>query len=75
MVVSIQGNQSLTIKNLQVGKYQIEQQNGWSWRYEDGFQIIDITKNAQTLVTFNDNVSQEYWLNGNSNPLYNQAKE
>lgn len=75
MVVSIQENQSLTIKNLQVGKYQIEQQNGWSWRYEDGFQIIDITKNAQTLVTFNDNVSQEYWLNGNSNPLYNQAKE
>ena len=66
--VTIHGNSSATIKDLQIGEYTVTENTKWSWRYEP-------TKNDQTItldvddtneVTFVNERKITNWLNGSS---------
>ena len=66
LFVSIKGNGSVTIKNLFCFTYTIEQQNGWSWRYNDTSQTVKVTENNNQTVTFGSAPIKNKWLNGSS---------
>ena len=66
LFVSIKGNGSVTIKNLFCFTYTIEQQNGWSWRYEDTSQTVKVTEGGNAEVTFASAPARNKWLNGSS---------
>ena len=66
LFVSIKGNDSVTIKNLFCFTYTIEQQNGWSWRYNDTSQTVKVTENNNQTVTFGSAPIKNKWLNGSS---------
>ena len=63
LFVSIKGNGSVTIKNLFCFTYTIEQQNGWSWRYNDTSQTVKVTENNNQTVTFASAPIKNKWLN------------
>ena len=69
--VTITGNGSVTIHDLPCRKYTVEQQNGWSWRYEDGAKTVTVTEGGAT-VTFDRDASGNQWLNGNSERITNR---
>lgn len=71
LFVSIKGNGSVTIKNLFCFTYTIEQQNGWSWRYEDTSQTVKVTEGGNAEVTFASAPARNKWLNGNSDRKVN----
>lgn len=71
LFVSIKGNGSVTIKDLFCFTYTIEQQNGWSWRYEDTSQTVKVTKDGNAEVTFAGAPARNKWLNGSSDRKVN----
>ena len=74
LFVSIKGNGSVTIKNLFCFTYTIEQQNGWSWRYNDTSQTVKVTENNNQTVTFGSAPIKNKWLNGSSEREVNRKR-
>lgn len=65
--VTITGNGEKTIHGLTAEKnYIVEQQNDWSWRFEDGEKKAVIEAGKNVTVTFKDDAKKVYGLNGNS---------
>ena len=62
---TIVGNGSIAIKDLPCREYSVEQQNGWSWRYDDTMQTVTVAGDGST-VTFGETAHKKTWLNGNS---------
>lgn len=74
LFVSIQGNKSVTIKDMLCKDYKIEQQNDWSWRYGDTSRKVTLEKDKANTVTFSTAQKNGKWLNGNSNKLVNRKE-
>lgn len=68
--VTIVGNGSVTIADLPYGKYTVTQLNGWSWRYDDGPQVVE-HKEGGVFPTFGNPSVIGKWLSGISNFLKN----
>lgn len=70
---SITGNGSVTIAELPVGTYAIQEDAGWSWRYtaDNGFgATLSSEKPAGSIICRNEN-RDPYWLNGYSDVVEN----
>lgn len=74
LFVSIKGNGSVAIKNMFCFTYTIEQQNGWSWRYEDTSQTVKVTEGGSKAVTFDSAAVKNKWLNGSSDREVNRKR-
>lgn len=63
---SITGNGSVIIYELPVGTYTIEEDTGWSWRYNPSVSggVTLSSGNATGTITCNNSLSEQYWLNG-----------
>ncbi len=66
--VTIHGNSSATIKDLQIGDYTVTEKTEWSWRYEPKANDKKITLNVDEVneVTFQNDRNITNWLNGSS---------
>ena len=66
--VTIHGNSSATIKDLQIGEYTVTEKTEWSWRYEPKANDKKITLNVDEVneVTFQNDRKITNWLNGSS---------
>lgn len=66
--VTINGNGSVTIYELPVGTYTIEEDEGWSWRYtgDNGSNATLSAQNSNGSITCTNTKTQDYWLNGYS---------
>lgn len=72
LYVSIKGNGSVTIKDMICREYTVEQQNNWSWRYNDTSQKVTVSEGKTSTVTFDDAPVNNKWLNGNSERITNR---
>ncbi len=72
LYVSIKGNGSVTIKDMICREYTVEQQNNWSWRYNDTSQKVTVSEGTTSTVTFDDAPVNNKWLNGNSERITNR---
>lgn len=72
---TITGNGSVTIYELPVGKYTIEEDTNWSWRYPNPtYTNNPVALSAQTStgeITCTNNKEKNYWLNGFSKIVQN----
>lgn len=77
--VSITGNDTVTINELPVGEYTVEEDTAWSWRYSEPtitysspntFATLTSTKPKDTVSVTNNRKSQN-WLNGFSTVVQN----
>lgn len=72
--VTIVGNNSVTICELPVGTYTIEEDTGWSWRYAPTYTSngVTLSKDATsaTIICTNEQ-KNPYWLNGYSEVVAN----
>ena len=72
---TIVGNNSVTITELPVGTYTVQEDMGWSWRYDtpavvsNGANLISKTPSGSILVT--NTIKNRYWLNGYSDVVAN----
>ena len=69
MTVTIRGNDDVTILDLPVGEYTIQEVESWSWRYSAGGASYDITLDNPeevTNVTFANTRNNGSWLSGDS---------
>lgn len=66
--VTIHGNSSATIKDLQIGEYTVTEKTGWSWRYgpTQNDQKITLEVDEKNEVTFVNTREKGNWLNGSS---------
>lgn len=74
MDVVIQGNSSVTIKDLEPGTYTVTEETGWSWRYtpkggesqtvNPAAENVQKDTNGAVLVTFDNDRKNDKWLNG-----------
>lgn len=66
--VAVNGNSSVTIKNLKIGSYTVTEETNWNWRCGTTGGSQDITlQGAQTNeVSFTNNASNFKWLSGNA---------
>ena len=74
MDVVIQGNSSVTIKDLKPGTYTVTEETGWSWRYtpkggesqtvNPAAENVQKDTNGAVLVTFDNDRENDKWLNG-----------
>ena len=68
MDVVIQGNESVTIKDLEPGTYTVTEETGWSWRYTpnaNGKKVEpENAENGVVTVTFTNTREKSKWLNG-----------
>ena len=71
--VTINGNGSVTIYELPVGTYSIEEDTGWSWRYtgNNGSSATLSAQNSTGSITCTNTKTQDYWLNGYSDVVTN----
>lgn len=71
--ISIWGNDSVTIYELPVGSYTIQENTGWSWRYTaDNGSAANLTaQNPTGSITCNNTKTENYWLNGFSTIVKN----
>lgn len=72
LYVSIKGNGSVTIKDMICREYTVEQQNDWSWRYNDTSQKMTVSEGTTSTVTFGSAPVKKKWLNGNSERITNR---
>lgn len=65
--VVINGNGSVTITGLKVGKYTVTEVTDWSWRYspDSPSQTIDVKPNMSNVVFSNSRTNQK-WLGGDA---------
>lgn len=77
--VSITGNDTVTINELPVGEYTVEEDTAWSWRYSEPtitysspnkFATLSSKKPKDTVSVTNNRKSQN-WLNGFSTVVQN----
>ena len=69
MTVVINGNSSVTIKDLPIAKYTVTERTNWSWRYTPKDAKIEktlIADSAQNVVVFENTRSDIFWLSGDS---------
>lgn len=66
--VAVNGNRSVTIKNLKIGSYTVTEETNWNWRCCTTGSSQRITlQGAQTNeVSFTNNGSNYKWLSGNA---------
>lgn len=66
--VTIHGNSSATIKDLQIGEYTVTEKTEWSWRYEptENDQRITLDVDKKNEITFVNKRETTNWLNGSS---------
>lgn len=66
--VTVQGNGSVTIKNLPVDDYTVTEVTSWSWRYtpSNGEQTVTLVGGSENTVTFSNSRSNIKWLSGDS---------
>lgn len=77
--VSITGNGTVTIDELPVGKYTVEEDTAWSWRYPNPKITYSGTNQSATLsstkptdtASVTNNRTLQYWLNGFSDVVRN----
>lgn len=75
--VTVVGNSSITIYELPVGKYTIEEDTGWSWRYDatydpdkpDGCTLT--AGHNSGSITCTNTLKNDHWLNGFSDVIAN----
>lgn len=62
--VIIEGDGSVTLKDLPVGKYTVTEDTNWSWRYSPtaNDQIVYAQNTAQKTVTFVNSLDNNKWL-------------
>lgn len=67
ITVVIHGNDSVTIKDLPVGKYQVKEISDWSWRYSPKDPIKEVSVDADgTAIPFENERTKIFWLDGNA---------
>ena len=66
--VAVNGNSSVTIKNLKIGYYTVTEETNWNWRCgtTGGSQSITLQGSQTNAVSFTNNVSNSKWLSGNA---------
>lgn len=71
--VTIVGNSSETIYELPVGNYTIQEDAGWSWRYDGviGDAVELSSTNTKGEITCTNTKNNNYWLNGFSGVVKN----
>ena len=72
LYVSIKGSGSVIIKDMICREYTVEQQNKWSWRYNDTSQKVTVSEGITSTVTFGGAPVNNKWLNGNSERITNK---
>ncbi|MDD6032266.1 MAG: hypothetical protein PUC47_02100, partial [Oscillospiraceae bacterium] len=75
--VTIKGNSSVTIYELPVGNYSIEEDTGWSWRYTATYSgNVTLSKDTTSGTIICTNTKKlPYWLNGFSDIIANISGE
>ena len=75
--VTVVGNSSITIYELPVGKYTIEENTGWSWRYDATYDpdkpggcTLTAGHNSGS-ITCTNTLKNDRWLNGFSDVIAN----
>ena len=75
--VTVVGNSSITIYELPVGKYTIEEDTGWSWRYDATYDpdkpdgcTLTAGHNSRS-ITCTNTLKNDHWLNGFSDVIAN----
>lgn len=70
---SITGNGSVTIYELPVGTYSIQEDTDWSWRYTPGYSDdVALSKDVTSgTITCSNTQANSFWLNGFSNVMQN----
>jgi len=75
--VTVVGNSSITIYELPVGKYTIEEDTGWSWRYDAAYDpdkpdgcTLTAGHNSGS-ITCTNLLKNDRWLNGFSDVIAN----
>ena len=74
LYVSIKGSGSVTIKDMICREYTVEQQNKWSWRYNDTSQEVTVSERTTSTVIFGSDPVKNKWLNGNSERITNRKR-
>ena len=66
--VAVNGNSSVTIKNLKIGSYTVTEGTNWNWRCgtTGGSQSITLQGAQTNEVSFTNNGSNYKWLSGNA---------
>lgn len=66
--VAVNGNSSVTIKNLKIGSYTVTEETNWNWRCgtTGGSQSITLQGAQTNEVRFTNTVSNSKWLSGNA---------
>jgi len=76
MTVSIQGSNSVTIKDLYCGKYTVTELTNWSWTYSGeaakNVELVADDAITETPVTFTNSAEPVDWLHGESDAEENQ---
>lgn len=67
--VTVKGNGSENIEELPVGEYTIEEDTGWSWRFNPSYSesVILSKDNTSGTITCTNMKNNDKWLNGFSN--------
>ncbi len=70
---SITGNDSVSIYELPVGTYSIQEDTGWSWRYNgtEGDAVILSRTNPSGTIGCENSKTEDKWLNGFSTVVQN----
>lgn len=67
MYVTVQGNGSVTVKELPIGTYQVEEVSSWSWRYTpDAAKTVTVTKDSNEETTVNNTRTDGQWFSGSA---------
>ncbi len=68
VTVVINGNNSVTIKDLPQGTYTVTEKDNWSWRYTPDApkKSVILSDAGENTVKFINNRSEIYWLDGDS---------
>lgn len=71
--VTVWGNGTETISELPVGRYTIQENAGWSWRYTtDNGEAVELNaQNPEDSITCTNTKTQDGWLNGFSEVIRN----
>lgn len=72
--VTIVGNNNVTIYELPVGTYTIEENTGWSWRFDPTYLNNNVKLSAgqdSGAITCTNTLKNNYWLNGFSDVVTN----
>lgn len=66
--VTVNGNSSVTIKNLKIGSYTVTEETNWNWRCgtTSGSKSITLQGAQTNEVRFTNTVSNSKWLSGNA---------